>query len=155
MSQDSRDLKRKTLRRFGVFNSAAEAVRDELFVNHEFFDPRDLIQVRYELLRRVHVDGVTIRQAASDFGFSRTTFYQIQSLSEQAGLPGLVPKRPGPRRAHKLSDEVLDFLLLQRREADEPLRSDLLAEMVHQKFGLSVHPRSIERALLRQQKKGR
>ena len=154
MNQDSRDLKRETLRRFGVFNSAAEAVRDELFVNHEFFDPRDLIQVRYEMLRRVHIDGVTIRQAANDFGVSRTTFYQIQSQLEQAGLPGLIPKRPGPRRAHKLGDEVLDFILLQRREDDEPPRSDLLAEMVHQEFGLSVHPRSIERALLRQQKKG-
>ena len=155
MSQDSRDLKQETLRRLGGFNSAAEAVRDELFVNHEFFDPRDLIQVRYEMLRRVHVDGVTIRRAARDFGVSRTTFYQIQSLLEQAGLPGLIPKRPGPRHAHKLGDEVLDFILLQRREADEPPRSDLLAEMVHREFGLSVHPRSIERALLRQQKKGR
>jgi transposase len=155
MDQRSRDLKRETLGQFGVFHTSDEAVRDELFLGHEFFDPRDLIQVRYEMLRRVHLDGVSIRQAASDFGFSRTTFYQVQALFEQAGLPGLIPKRPGPRHAHKLSDEVLEFLLLQCEEASEPPRSDLLAELVYQEFGLSVHPRSIERAFSKHQKKGR
>jgi len=155
MSKEGQDLKRETLRQLGVLNAAAEAVSDELFLSHEFFDPRDLVQVKYEMLRRVRIDGQSVSQAARDFGFSRTAFYQALSLLRQQGMPGLIPKRPGPKQAHKLNDAVLEFIERQRREADEVLRPDALAKMVRKEFGLSVHPRSIERALSRRRKKGR
>ena len=36
-------------------------VRDPLFTSGSpFFDPRDLVQVKYELLRRVRVDGDSV-----------------------------------------------------------------------------------------------
>jgi transposase len=155
MSKEGQDLKRETLRQLGVLNAAAEAVSDELFLSHEFFDPRDLVQVKYEMLRRVRIDGQSVSQAARDFGFSRTAFYQALSLLRQQGMPGLIPKRPGPKQAHKLNDAVLEFIERQRRGADEVLRPDALAKMVRKEFGLSVHPRSIERALSRRRKKGR
>jgi hypothetical protein len=87
------------------------------------------------------------------FGFSRPVFYQALAVLEAAGLPGLIPKRPGPRTAHKLSTDVLDYLdeLLSH---DPTLRSDDLAQQVLKKFQCSVHARSIERALSRR-KKGR
>jgi hypothetical protein len=75
-------------------------------------------------------------------------------LLEQQGLPGLIPKRPGPKGAHKLNDTVLEFIEQQQQETDEVLRPDALAEMVLSKFALSVHPRSIERALAKRRKKG-
>jgi transposase len=153
MSKDSQPSKREILRRFGALHTDAETVRDELFLGQEFFDPRDLVQVKYEMLRRVRVDGRPVSQVARDYGFSRTAFYQALSSFEQQGLPGLIPKRPGPKHAHKLSDVVLEFIEKQLF-ADELLRSIALAEMVQQKFGISVHPRSIERALARHPKKG-
>ena len=155
MSKESQDLKRETLRQLGVLNAAAEALSDEHFLSHEFFDPRDLVQVKYEMLRRVRIDGASVSQAARDFGFSRTAFYQALSLLQQQGMPGLIPKRPGPKQAHKLNDVVLEFIERQRRGADEVLRPDALAKMVRKEFGLSVHPRSIERALSRRRKKAR
>jgi transposase len=155
MGREIRNLKHETLRLFGVLNAAAEAVGDEHFLSHEFFDPHDLVQVKYEMLRRVRVDGASVSQVARDFGFSRTTFYQALSLLQQQGLPGLIPKRPGPKQAHKLKDAVLEFIERQRQEADELLRPDVLAKMVRGEFGLSIHPRSIERALSKWQKKGR
>src|SRR2546427_5041529 len=51
-----------------------------------------------------------VTQAAAEFGFSRPSFYQAQAVFEAEGLPGLVPQRPGPKRAHKLSAEVVDRL---------------------------------------------
>jgi transposase len=81
-------------------------------------------------------------------------YYQAQTAFEDQGLPGLIPKRPGPRRAHKLSETVLEYLD-QERAADKSLRAKDLAERVLKKFGLSVHPRSIERALSKRRKKGR
>ena len=155
MSKDGQDLKHESLRQFGALNAAAEAVRDELFLRHEFFDPRDLVQVKYEMLRRVRVDGASVSQAARDFGFSRTAFYRALSVLEEQGLPGLIPRRPGPKQAHKLNDAVLEFLEQQRQGPDEALRPDALAEMVLKEFDFSVHPRSIERALAKRGKKRR
>jgi len=80
--------------------------------------------------------------------------YQALALLEEQGLPGLIPKRPGPKGAHKLNDAVLEFIQQQQQSADEPLRADVLAEMISSQFGFSVHPRSIERALARRRKKG-
>ena len=154
MSKDSQDPKHDLLRQSGTFHAAADAVLDEQFLGHEFFDAHDLVQVKYEMLRRVRVDGASVSQAARDFGFSRTAFYQAMALLEQQGLPGLIPKRSGPKGAHKLNDAVLDFIEQQQQAADELLKSDAVAEMLLQEFQLSVHPRSVERALARRRKKG-
>jgi transposase len=130
-----------------------ERVRDELFARDEpFFDARDLVQVKYEMLRRVHHEGQTVTQTVVSFGFSRPTFYEVQAAFLEGGLPALLPERPGPRRAHKLTDPVVSFLDAALRD-DPSLRAPALAELVHQHLGVKVHPRSIERRLARQQKK--
>jgi transposase len=155
MSKDGQDPKHETLRQFGTLNVTPEAVRDELFLRHEFFDPRDLVQVKYEMLRRVRVDGASVSQVARDFGFSRTAFYRALAVLEEQGLPGLIPRRPGPKQAHKLNDTVLEFIEQQRQGPVESPRADVLAEMVLKEFNLSVHPRSIERSLAKREKKRR
>ena len=131
-----------------------EAVSDLLFRTHEFFDARDLVQVKYEMLRRVRVEGVAITVAAAAFGFSRPAFYQAQVAYQRHGLPGLIPQRPGPRHAHKLSGDVLDFVL-QHLAQNPALRAAALATLIEEAFGLTVHPRSLERALARRRKKSR
>jgi transposase len=109
--------------------------------------------VKYEMLRRVREDGHAVAQASAAFGFSRPSFYEAQVAFERAGLPGLVPKRPGPRRAHKLSDAVLE-VLRAARDAEPGLSSAALAALAEQRLGLHVHPRSVERALQRRGKGG-
>ena len=66
------------------------------------------------------------------------------------GLAGLVPSKPGPRGAHKLTDEVLDHLE-ELRAADSGLGAAALAAAVRERFGVTVHRRSIERALARRE----
>jgi hypothetical protein len=146
------DAKGESLRRQGVLNPRPQKVTDPLFRRSEFFDPRDLVQVKYEMLRRVQVEGLPITEAVQGFGFSRPVFYQAQTLYHGAGLPGLIPQRPGPRHAHKLSDTIIDFLL-QQQLRDPILRAPALAELLRTQFDLAVHPRSIERALERRRKK--
>jgi transposase len=147
------DTKREALRRRGVFYNRHHAVTDVLFHTREFFDPCDLVQVKYEMLRRVEAEEHAVATAAAAFGFSRTGFYQAQAAYRRRGLPGLIPQRPGPRRAHKLSGEVMELVLRQQAQ-DTTLRASGLAARVHETFGLSIHPRSIERALARGRKKG-
>jgi transposase len=153
MGKSQEDVKFETLRQWGAYNLSASMVSDELFCGHEFFDPRDLVQVKYEMLRRVQQEGLSVIAAARRFGFSRTAFYQAWNLFEEQGMPGLIPKRPGPKEAHKLSRLVMEFVE-QRLAQDSSLRPTDLVELVTHEFGLSVHPRSIERALSRQLKKG-
>jgi transposase len=149
-----KDAKSEALRRQGVLHAHPQDVTDPLFHTHEFFDPRDLVQVKYEMLRRVRVEGLSITAAAAAFGFSRPAFYQAQVAYQRHGLPGLIPQRPGPRRPHKLSAEVLDFVL-QHRAKNPALRAAALSALIAEAWGVTVHPRSLERALARRQKKGR
>lgn len=88
---------------------------------------------------------------AAAFGVSRPAFYAAAASFEQAGLPGLVPERPGPRRAHKLSDPVVDVLAVSLA-ADPSRTSADLARIAQERFGLVVHRRSVERALARRKR---
>jgi transposase len=142
------DPKVETLRAERTLNPHPEQVRDEAFAGSEFLDARDLVQVKYEMVRRVRVDGASVSGSAATFGFSRPSYYQAAAAIDQGGLAALVPARPGPRRAHKLTDEVVAFAA--EAMADDPaLRSADLVELIQARFGLRVHPRSVERALAR------
>jgi transposase len=89
-----------------------------------------------------------VTAAAAAFGFSRPSYYQAAAAVDAGGLAGLVPARPGPRRAHKLTAEVIAFAR-GLRDADPSLRSADLAAAIADRFGITVHPRSVERALAR------
>jgi transposase len=148
----TRDPKTRALQREASLHPHPEQVTDELFLTHEFFDPRDLVQVKYEMLRRVQSEGQAVSQSAAHFGFSRPSFYQAQTAFEQGGLPALMPQKRGPKKAHKLTAEVLAFVR-QAQQEDPSLRPAAVASLVKDRYGITVHPRSIERALTRSQKK--
>jgi len=152
MENDERK-KEDALRANGTFNPRAGGVSDPLFGKEGFFDARDLVQVKYEMLRRVREDGMTVARAAAAFGFSRVAFYEIQRAWQREGVGGLLPRPRGPRHAHKLTEEVMEYVRAAQSE-DATLRASALVTLVRQRFGVEVHPRSIARALARQPKKG-
>ena len=154
MPQRQPDPKAEVLRQQGCLHPHPDKVTDELFVDREFFDARDVVQVKYEMLRRVREEGRPVTDSAARFGLSRPSYYQAQSAFEEGGLPALLPKKPGPRGAHKLSEEVVATLREALEEQPELTADDLVA-LVAERFGISVHRRSIERALARQEKKRR
>lgn len=151
-SQSRGPAKLDVLRQTGTLHPHPKLVTDPLFQGQPFFDARDLMQVKYEMLRKVEIDGAPVRTAATAFGLSRPSFYQAQTAFEQGGLAGLAPQKRGPRRAHKLSAEVLEFLG-QLRTEQPTARYEEMAERVRERFGIVVNPRSIERRLRRGQKK--
>jgi transposase len=148
------DPKSDALRERGALNPRPERVTDELFRQSDFFDSRDLPQVKYEMLRRVQQDGLAVVRAAEAFGFSRPSFYEAQAAFTAGGLPGLLPKKRGPRSAHKLTAEVMLFID-EIRAKDASVTASALLPLVKERFGLVVHPRSVERAMARQEKKRR
>lgn len=146
------DPKRKALAKAGTLHPNPDQVSDELFRENPFFDPRDVLQVKYEMLRRVRIDGLAVSRAAASCGLSRPTYYQARDAFERDGLVGLLPEKKGPKRAHKLTPEVLDFIEAQL-EAEPGLASAELARRVGDAYGIEVHPKSIARARARSKKK--
>jgi len=146
--------KREALKRHGTLNPHPHALTDPLFETGDFFDRDDIVQVKYEMLRRVTVDKQSVTQSATAFGFSRPTYYQAGADFQRDGLFGLLPEKRGPRQGHKLTPDVLDFAM-DLRASDPSLRPPDLAAAIQERFAVNAHPRSIERALTRQEKKRR
>ena len=147
----SHDRKAEALRRHGCLNRNPERVRDRRFVEEEFFDPQDLLQVKYEMVRAVRAERLPIAGGARRFGLSRPTCYKAIRAFDEDGLLGLLPERPGPRRAHKLIPEVVAFLTDAAQREPFP-GMDALARMVRDRFGVSLHRRSVQRALASRKK---
>jgi len=144
--------KEEILKKQSSLNPHPENVKDELFMSSDFFDPSDLVQVKYEMIRRVCRDGWSVVRAAGTFGFSRVAFYRAKTAFEKAGLPGLLPLRPGPKEPHKLSPDILLYIT-KSLEGEVVPNSKELSKMIEQKFEVSIHPRTIERATARMKKK--
>lgn len=154
MPTSDANAKRQSLQGTGTFNSRADQVQHRLFKQGGFFDPQDLVQLKYETLRSLQADGYSISQAAAEFGLSRPTIYQAQVQMELHGMEGLLPHQRGPKRPHKLTDEVLDFL--RGALGMEPgVNAAELARRVRERFGATIHPRTIEKALQSKAKRGR
>ena len=129
-------------------NPHPEQVTDEAFLAGEFFNARDAVQVKYEMVRRVSVDGARVTATAAAFGYSRPSYYQAAAVLAESGLEGLVPAILWPRGGHKLTEQVLAWAE-QQLAADPALKAAGLAGPIAEEFGVRVHPRSIERALAR------
>jgi hypothetical protein len=61
------DPKVDALRQQASLNPHPQRVSDPLFAPGDFFDRRDLIQVKYEMVRRVRADGQSVAQSAKAF----------------------------------------------------------------------------------------
>ena len=144
------DPKEKALRDCGALNT--HPVVDALFSGNDFFDSRDLVQVKYEMLRRVQKEGESVSRAAASFGFSRPSFYKTFGEFHREGVPGLLPRKRGPRRRHKLTAEVLAFVE-GFWTGEHPMGIPALLDKVEKHFGIRVHRRSLERALRQPGKK--
>jgi transposase len=147
-----RDPKSEALAQDGVLNPNPELVRDKLFADNPFFDAKDLVQVRYEMVRRHQVDGLAISEAAATFGVTRPTFYKAQNALQTDGLTGLLPGRRGPRDGHKVTAEVIAFVA-ELKSANPDLTTSKCLDAVEAHFGVKVHRRSLERALARKKKR--
>ena len=143
------DRKEAALRQSRTLNPRPGDVTEERFAAGGFFDARDMVQVKYEMVRTTREDGASVTAAAAAFGLSRQSFYQAAAALEEGGLAALVPGRPGPKGGRKLTAEVIAWIG-EQKAADPRLRAARLAAMVEEQFGVRVHPRSVQRVLARQ-----
>jgi transposase len=143
--ENNKKIKHRHLKKAGLFNPNSERVKDPLFLEHtNFFDPCDNLQIRYEMLRSHLIESDSVVGVCRRFGLSRQSFYTLQEKFKQEGSAGLLPKRPGPRAPSKLTAEVLEFVL-QSLQADEKIATVEIKSQIQQKFGISLHRRTIEK----------
>ena len=150
----NKNSKAKLLKKKGCLNPKHQQVKDEIFGKYDFFDPRDLIQVKYEMIRKVRKEEWTVERASKNFGFSRPSFYDAQRAFESGGIPGLIPKKRGPRNPHKLTDAVIKYLA-ECIEQDHKLKPTKILSLLEERFHLVVDVRSIQRVLAKVKKKQR
>ncbi len=140
------DPKTEALRQQGTLHPAPASIVDPRFAGSDFFDARDLVQTRYEMLRRVRTEGHSVTETTMWYGVSRPTFYKLLAAFEREGLWGLLPRKRGPKGRHKLRPEVM-AVLAAARQAEPTLDTTRLVALVWEHFGIDVHARTIERAL--------
>ena len=140
MSQSSR---RSALEAAGLLHPHPEAVTAELFFSATpFFFAMDKVQVKCEMLRAHYVDGEAVVRAAAAHGYSRGGFYLVAASFEKSGVAGLLDERRGRKGPVKLTEEIVAYV----QAASRSTSTLALVEEVAQRFGVSVHRRTIERA---------
>jgi len=146
------DPKAAALRAAGALHPHPERVTDTLFERAPFFDRRDRVQVKYEMLRAHDIDGRRVSEVARAFGTSRQALYAAAAAFQAQGIPGLLPRPRGPKHAHKCTEAILDFV--EQWQAGEAPEERSVVDAIRRRFGVTIHPRSLQRALARRTKKG-
>ena len=144
--------KQDRLREAGTLNRTPEKISDPAFASGDFFDSRDLLQVRYEMVRVVRLGEATLAQAAARFGVSRPTCFRMVKAFDGGGLQELIPARRGPRGPHKISPEMLRFVE-DYKALHGRVGARRLVPLIEAEFGVRVHPRGLEKAIERGKKK--
>lgn len=137
--------KQKALRASGTLNPHPEAVRSELF-HTDFFDPYDLVQVKYEMLRAHSVDEDAVAEVCRQFGLSRESFYQIQQTFQELGFSSFLPRKRGRKGPIKLKGAVLEFTLAQKKE-NPAIDPGHLAALIQERYGIAIHRTTVLRGL--------
>ena len=128
----------------GTFNRNHAKVTEHRFIDDDFYDPQDLAQVKYEMLRTVRESERSIEETAGRFGFSRSGFYKTKSAFESEGLSAFVSNKTGPQDAWKLTKEYRRFIdgyLLENPGAS----SEEIATILKVERGLDISKRTVER----------
>lgn len=111
-----------------------------------FLDAEDAVQVKYEMIRRHRVDGLSVTEVAAEFGVSRQTFYTLERAFDSGGILALLPSKSGPRAGWKCTPELMEFLE-RRLDARPDLHMDELIDEVERRFQVKLHPSTLRYAL--------
>lgn len=123
---------------------APEQVHDERFQEQGgFFDPKDIVQVKYELLRLCQVEGSDVASACGRFGFSRTTYYKVYDAFVHGGIPALMGRPKGRPKPIKLNEIVLGYLIAEKAKNPKLAASQMVAYVMN-RYNVQLSERMIQ-----------
>lgn len=138
--------KKDELKANGTYNTKHAQVCADHFKKGVFFDAEDLVQVKYEMLRSVSSGECSVSRASKLYGLSRESFYNNKAAYEAGGLQALVPRKPGPKGAHKLTDSGCRFIDSYLTGHPNATASEVNRKM-QEATDIHVHNRTVERYL--------
>ncbi len=138
------DSKKSFLEQEGLLNPKPERITQPLFEKLDFFDPLDLPQVRYEMIRTARVDNVAVAKTCRMFGFSREYFYKLERDFMARGYVALLGSTIGRRPIIALNQEILNFIV--HRKLEEPkVSGEGLRQEIKKKYRVDCSRRTVER----------
>jgi transposase len=113
------------------------SVRYPLFLSNPFFNANDKAQVKYEMLRSVMTNELSVTDAVDAFGLTKPVFYKAQRAFSNQGILGLTDKKRGPKGPSKVTNEVRDFILDSIRQHPRPTYQEV-SELIESVFNTHV-----------------
>lgn len=144
----SNDAKTKFLQKEGLINPKPERVIHSIFQTHDFFDPLDLPQVRYEMLRIARVERIPVTDACRLFGFSREYFYRLEREFMSRGYVSLLGSFRGRRPLIALNQEIVNFII-HRKMTTPSLTGEDLRNEIKTSYQVECSRRTVERIIER------
>ncbi len=138
--------KTEFLRKEGLLNPRPERVTHPLFETNDFFDPLDLPQVRYEMLRAARVDKVSVAEACRLLGLSREYFYRLERKFLGRGYVALLGSPNGRPPLLALNQEILCFIVSRKLEQPQ-LSGEQLRREILQLHKVDCSRRTVERII--------
>ena len=128
----------------GLLNPRPERVTHPLFETLAFFDPLDLPQVRYEMLRAARVEDASVAEACRLLGFSREYFYRLERAFMERGYVALAGSPMGRPPLLALNQEIVTFIV--HRKLEEPtLSGEQLRKEILRDYKVDCSRRTVER----------
>lgn len=138
------ETKKKFLEQEGLLNPKPERVSHPLFETLDFFDPFDLPQIRYEMIRAGRVENISVADACKLFGFSREYFYKLERAFMARGYVALLGSTMGRRPIIALNQEVVNFIVHRKIEENQ-LSGENLRQEIKRLYNVDCSRRTVER----------
>lgn len=136
--------KKETLLGNGSFNKNYSKVKKAKFLEDSFYDPMDIIQIKYELIQDAKDARGGIEKITSDYGYTRASYYLIKAAFEKGGLAALAPGKTGPKTPYKLTLERQEHIERYISENPSANSAEVVADLLGSK-GIKISKRTVER----------
>jgi transposase len=107
--------------------------------------PDDLVVSRLAMLIEGQCEGLGAAKAAFKLDLSKQRYFQLLKLYRDHGSEGLLGHKPGPKRNHVRTDEVVRQVI-RHRFLDPDATVDVIAQKLRQ-AGLAISTRSVVRII--------
>jgi len=146
MADDKIKQKESFLLKEGLLNPKPDRVMYPLFKTHDFFNPLDLPQVRYEMLRCARAGEQSVSGACKTFGFSREYFYRLDRSFMGQGYAALLGSQVGRRPLILLNQEIVSFIIFEKIR-NSRITASTLRKQIQERYNVECSIRTVERVV--------
>lgn len=138
--------KKDVLSKIGALNKNPAKVTNSLFIEQDFFDPLDNVQIKYEMLRANQVDNQKVSHVCKQFNYSREAFYVILRRFKKQGIVGFLENSRQKKNTIMLNQGIVK-MIIHTKFNNPDISGSNLAQKINAKFNTDYKKRAIEKAV--------